>query len=243
MADWKPFHGWMKFQNLDANDGLACSFTLGYRVTHGYGVTDVPDDDWTARFNRFKERDIVAACGGVNVMRAAVPSLVHHLGLDSSTTVFVPALSSRETVASDKGLLSLMTDVCAKETKAGFVPDAITKKAHLPLHKVRGPDIFDKRRKILDEAGHKSKAINAENIFVFDDLITSGDTLSHIAQAIREANQQVVGVYGVGLGKTERRRFLKGPYGAEAPNGHVPKKWEDLWKAGEAHYIAHRGSA
>lgn len=228
MSDWKLFHGWMKFQELSANAGLACSYTIGYRVT------DDRHEDWTARFNRFKVPDGAAVYGGVNMMRVTVPLLMHHLRLDSPTTVFVPALASHETVASKKGALSAMTHVCAKKTKAGFVSDAITKKAHRPLHKIRG---FEKRSEILDEAEYKCKIINAENIFVFDDFITSGNTLSHIAQAIHKTNQKI-NVYGVGLGKTERRNHLKGPYGSETPNSHVPKKWEELWKAGEDRYLS-----
>ena len=44
------------------------------------------------------------------------------------------------------------------------------------------------------------------DVVVFDDFITRGDTLSHVARAIQSTNPQVT-VYGVGLAKTERLGF------------------------------------
>jgi len=224
MAHWKPFHGWMAFRYLDVNAGLTRSFTIGYRFT------DDGADGWTARFNKFKAKRQAAIRGGVNLMRTAVPLLVRRLGLDPSRTVFVPALSSSETVASEKGVLSVLTRCCAKAANAGFALDAITKKPHRPLHNIYNSG---RRREILDEADYKSRRIRAENILIFDDFITRGDTLSHIAQAIHEANRGV-NVYGVGFGKTERRAYHRDRFGVEISNDHVPEKWETLWEEGEA---------
>lgn len=224
MPQWQPFHGWMAFRYLDVNAGLAGSYTIGYRLT------DDGADDWTARFNRFKAKNQGAFRGGVNLMKTAVPILLKQLGLNASRTVFVPALSSSETVASEKGILSAMTRLCAEAAKTGFVLDTITKKPHKPLH-----DVYDagRRREILDEAEYKSGRIKTENIFVFDDFITRGDTLSHVAQAIHEANQGV-SVYGIGLGKTERRSYHRDRFSAEISNDHVPTEWETLWEKGES---------
>jgi len=224
MPQWEPIYSWMAFKRLDVNAGLSGSFVIGYRFT------DDGADNWTARFNRFKAKNQAAIRGGINLMRTAVPHLLKHLGLDASRTVFMPALSSSETVASDKGVMSVMTRLCAEAANTGFVLDAITKRAHVPLHNSYNAD---RRREILDGAVYKSEKIRGQTILIFDDFITRGDTLSHIAQAIHEANRGV-SVYGIGLGKTERRSYHRERFGIEISNDHIPEKWEILWKEGEA---------
>ena len=110
-----------------------------------------------------------------------------------------------------------------------FVRDAITKKVHRPLHNTTNAN---RRREILDNAGYKSRKFRDKDIVIFDDFITRGDTLSHIAQAIHAKNQEV-SVYGVALGKTERRAYHKNWFGVDLSNDHVPEKWDILWKRGE----------
>ena len=69
MAHWKPFHGWMAFEDLDQGCGLTRAFMIGYRFT------DDPSDEWTRRFNRFKAKRPPALHGGAAVMGRAVPRL------------------------------------------------------------------------------------------------------------------------------------------------------------------------
>ena len=223
MAQWDNFHGWMRFRWLDEHAGLAHAFTVGYRFT------DDGSEAWTSRFNRFKRKSSPAIYGGLELLQAAVPRLVRGLGLDVSRTVFLPALSSAETTAAEKGVLPVVTCECARATGATFVRDAIRKKAHQPLHRFY---TADKRRELLDAAKYRSAPIEAATVLVFDDFITRGDTLSHVAQAILSANPRVT-VYGVGLAKTERRAFWKGQ-GVEISNDHVPEIWTRAWQSGEA---------
>ena len=145
--------------------------------------------------------------------------------------VFVPALSSRETVASEDGVLWKLTRYCARAARANFDGDAISKKAHEPLHKFFKAE---RRREILDEADFVSRRIKgADSVLVFDDLITTGNTLSHIANSILDANPRV-SVYGVALGMTERQSYHRERFGRELTNNHVPARWEKAWKEGEA---------
>ena len=223
MHNWNDVHGWMAFDSLDECCGLTQAFTIGYRFTDDHA------DPWTCRFDRFKAKDRGAVRGGVTVMAYAVRDLVRGLGLDASKTVFVPALSSAETVASEKGVLWRMTQSCAQFAGAGFAGDAITKKAHRPLHK---SFTVNSRRKILDMAGFKSNKILADNILIFDDLITRGATMSRIALAMLHPNPQL-NIYGVALGKTERWSYIKSWIGIALSNDHVPEKWDRLWRKGE----------
>ncbi len=224
MVNWRAFHGWMAFDDLDQGLGLMQAFTIGYRFT------DDSNEEWTKRFNRFKKKQRKALRGGAKLMGSAVPQLVSRLGLDTSRTVFFPGLSSSETVASDDGALWRLTRYCAQATNVRFVGDAVSKKVHDPLHKFR---TTDRRQEILGGAGFRSRRIrNTDNILVFDDLITTGSTLSHIAQAVLETNPQV-NVYGIGLGKTERLAYHN-KFGLEVSNNHVPAKWARKWNEGEA---------
>lgn len=223
MPGWEIFHGWMAFRYLDANQGLTRSFTIAYKMT------DDGAEHWTNRFNRFKsKKDRGALMGGVTMMEVAVPQLVTGLGLDPSRTTFVPALSSSETVAAKKGLLAVLARRCAKAAGAASVHDAISKRPHQPIHGIYNAAA---RKAVLDGAEYRAGDIDADDILVFDDFITRGDTLSHIAQAILEANPRAR-MYGVALGKAERRAYHR-QFGREISNDHVPKKWDILWRKGE----------
>ena len=175
--------------------------------------------------------------GAVTMMKTAVQDLVEGLDLDTSRTIFVPALSSGETVASKSGRIPVLARQCAEAVGASFVRDAIKKQAHEPIHDVRGAG---GRRAVLDKAGYAADGIAARNILVFDDFITRGDTLSHIAQAILMSNPRAT-VYGVALGKTERRDYHRIRFGIEISNDHVPHKWNTLWVQGEQRYQKRRG--
>ncbi len=221
MPQWADFHGWMAFPYLDENAGLTRSFTIGYRIT------DNSTEYWTARFNRFKAKNRGAVVGAVTMMEEAVPQLVVGLGLNVSRTIFVPALSSGETVASEKDVLPVLARRCAKAAGADFMHDAITKQAHQPIH---GIYAAAERGAVLDNAEYKASNIDAHNILVFDDFITTGDTLSHIAQSILESNAGAR-VYGVALGKTERLSW-----DPNVSNAHVPQEWDALWEQGDRRY-------
>ena len=223
MPHWNPFHGWMAFDDLDEDVGLTQAFTIGYRFTDDRG------DEWTRRFNGFKAKQRGALRGGAVLMGSAVPGLLGGLGFDAARTAFVPALSSGETVASEDGVLCRLTRYCAQVAQARFVGDAITKKEHERLHKFFNAD---RRREILDDADFRSGRIEADNILVFDDFITRGNTLSHIAQALLASNQRVR-IYGVALAKTERLSYHRERFGRELSNDHVPQRWERTWREGE----------
>ncbi len=110
--------------------------------------------------------------------------------------------------------------------------DAITKQAHRPIHGIYNAA---DRQAVLDEAEYEGANIDADSILVFDDFITRGDTLSHIAQAILGSNPDAT-VYGVALGKTERHSW-----DPNVSNAHVPQEWDTLWERGEQRYQERKG--
>ena len=114
--------------------------------------------------------------------------------------------------------------------------DAITKQPHRPIHGIYNAA---DRQAVLDEAEYEAANIDSDSILVFDDFITRGDTLSHIAQAILGSNPHAT-VYGVALGKAERRAYHRDRFGIEISNDHVPQKWNTLWEQGEQRYQERR---
>ena len=220
MANWVRFRSWMFFRYLDENVGLSGSYTVCYRFT------DDSTEQWTARFNKFKAKDENAVENVANVFEKIVPPLVHALNLDASKTCFIPALSSGETNASPRGVLSRIAHRCASATGAAFVRDAITKKAHRPIHDIYAADA---RGRVLDGANYTATKIDTKNVLVVDDMITRGGTLSRTAQAIQRSNPGV-NVYGLAFAKAERQQYHRDRFGIEISNEHVPAYLNALWR-------------
>jgi hypothetical protein len=211
----------MAFSYLTRCAGITRSFALGYRVTDNSG------ERWTQRFNRFKENDTSALCGGADLLRGAVPELVKELRLNVSSTAFVTALASGETAANKDRPMVIITRSCAEIVGAEFILNALSKNTHGKIHNFYTEAQRDAE---LEKADYKSKKIGKTNILVFDDFITRGATQSKIAQAIQSANPNSR-VYAVALCKAERRAFCPNPQ-----NEHIPEKWNDLWEKGEQRY-------
>ncbi|MDE2721617.1 phosphoribosyltransferase [Candidatus Palauibacter polyketidifaciens] len=223
MLKWSEFRGWMAFDRLSEDEGVTRAFTVGYRFN------DDPADPWTARFNAFKRQPHAALRRAGAMMRDAVPSLVEglaeDLGLVTSKTVFVPALSSSETVASPGGVLWRLAQFCAECSGVEFAGERITKNAHEQLH---GHHDASKRSAILAAADFRSEEIRADNVLILDDFITRGSTMSHLARAMLERNPELL-IFAVALGKTERRSYCRENFGVEISNEHVPSRWERRW--------------
>ena len=85
------------------------------------------------------------------------------------------------------------------------------------------------RTKIVKEAQYRCGSINATHVFVFDDFITSGTTLCHIANAISETNPKVQ-VYGIALARTQRQHYWRQHgYPEGLRNDHIPAEWTARW--------------
>ena len=224
MADWEVVDGWLKLDELDEGDGLTVAFAIGYRFT------DQRQELWTERFNRFKRAETKALRGGAMVLGGACQGLVRRLGLDRSRTVFIPALSSKETVARNSGTLWKLAEYCARQVGARFVGDGVRKKAHAPLHRQLDSAA---RKAILDEADFRASRIEGENIVIFDDFITRGATMSHIARAILDVNPGAK-VYGVALGNNQSAKYVEEVLLLDIDNSHIPDSWDVLWRKGEA---------
>ncbi|TNC74356.1 phosphoribosyltransferase [Rubellimicrobium roseum] len=208
----------MTFRRLDDGVGLRGAFTLAYKIT------DDRSDRWTRRFIRFKDKDNAALSGAAETCAVAFPELITALDLDPKTTIIVPAISSREVAATPDSYVSRLAKVAADAAGLRFTTEAIRKQPHQPIHKIYNAA---DRSAALDAASYVAAPIDARIVFVVDDFITRGGTMSRIAQALIHANPGIQ-VGGVALGKTARRA-----YWGDLTNDHVPQRWDSLWQSGE----------
>lgn len=218
MVNWAPIADWMGFTYLSQSQGISYAYTLGYRLT------DDSQEPWTQQFNRFKANERVAIYGGARLLCGATPGLMQAVGVDMKDSVFVPALSSGETTAKASRAIPLIAKECARLVGAGFELGALQKNAHKKIYNLY---TAEERSAELDKAEYKSAKLRAGHVFVFDDFITRGDTLSRIALAVLAANPKAK-VYGVALAKTERVAWCP-----NLTNDQMPAKWSKLWESGE----------
>lgn len=215
--------GWMGFPHLSVSTGLTHSYAIAYRLK------DKTNESWTTRFTKFKDKNNRAEWGGATVFYEAVPNLIKHLGVDPNRTVFIPALSSGETTADEKRSIPWIAKESARVCGANYIGTALTKNAHQKIHSIYSAE---GRSAELDKANYKSEKMDADHVFIFDDVITRGDTLSRIAMAVLAANPKC-SVYGIALAKSESVDYCPNP-----ENDHVPDKWGKLWEQGEQEHDA-----
>ncbi|MDV4160573.1 hypothetical protein R1538_05495 [Rhizobium leguminosarum] len=219
MLRWTNRAGWMEFPYLSVNQGLTRTYTLAYKLT------DDAAELWTSRFIRFKNKDHKTFYGGARLMYAALPPLLASMNLLAKDCVFVSALSSSETAADPNRQIPYIASQLAETMGAGLAIEAITKQPHNRIHDIYKAEL---RQAELDKASYVSSKLPAPNVFIFDDFVTRGDTLSRVAQAVLETNPHSK-VFGVALAKTERLSYCPNP-----DNAHVPARWNEIWAAGEA---------
>lgn len=223
MPGWDQYAGWMGFSRLDDGAGLTAAFTLAYKIT------DDSSELWSGRFGRIKQKHVSELAGAVAVLREAVPALTKSLGLDMSQTLFIPAISSGESVASDRSFVSLMARASAEAAGGALQLDALSKRPHRPIH---GLYQATERGAELDNAQYAAQHVSATHVLIVDDLITRGGTMSRIAQALLRENPSLK-IGGIALGKTDRRA-----YWGNLTNDHVPARWDTLWRDGQSRFLA-----
>ncbi|MBW8639037.1 phosphoribosyltransferase [Hoeflea sp. WL0058] len=223
MIHYNKICGWMGFSELSVSAGLTYTYAIAYRLKDRSG------ENWTNRFNRFKNKDNKAEWGGATVLYDAVPPLIKYLKVKPDRTLFIPALSSGEEQADPGRSIPWIAKECARICDAGYNDTVLSKQVHGKIHNLYSAE---ERSAELAKANYQCRQLDADHVFIFDDLITRGDTLSHIALAVLETNPKCR-VYGIAFGKNESVDYCPNP-----DNDHVPEKWDRLWKKGEMEHDA-----
>ena len=213
----------LRYDTLTFNDGLTAAFTVGFRLE------DRPEDTWSARFTKSKfDPDEASTEGAARIMAHAARILVRGLALDPGRTVFAPALRSAETIAEKDGELALRASRCAGDCR--YQPDLLQKEPHLPTG--RGGLYPEFRSLLVEDADYRSASTNAETVFIVDDFIATGKTMSLAATAVLERNPNTT-VYGLALAKPEWHNLILEWHDVDLSNDHIPADWSSIWSASE----------
>ena len=221
MAVASVLNGWLHFRQLDFGHPVDGAFTIGYRFLD----RDHREELWSRRFLRIKDGVPASRNAARAVLGIAIPVLLEALGLDGKSVTFSPAVRSSETTASGSGTLSILARHCAGQCNSEFSPKLLSKRPHLSLHMPRKS--LEQRIEILEKANYQAGDVTTEYVFVVDDLITSGITLSYSARAIKKQNPQAK-VYGLAPGKHDYWNDSD-PNFQGSPNSHIPPEWDQLW--------------
>ncbi|MCY3765060.1 MAG: phosphoribosyltransferase [Gemmatimonadetes bacterium] len=215
------FHNLLRYDTLNYSDDVAAAFTIGYRLE------DRPDDTWSVRFTKFKfDPDDASVQGGVRLMAHAAGILVQSLGLDPERTVFAPALRSSEKTADSEGLLAMLASRCAGACR--YEQRLLRKEVHPPTG--RGGLYPEFRALLVEQADYRSAPVDADTVFIVDDFVATGMTLSLAATAILTRNPDVT-VYGFALAKPEWHKMVLDWHGVDLSNSHIPSHWSSIWSA------------
>ena len=88
------------------------------------------------------------------------------------------------------------------------------------------------RNLLVEEAGYCSASVDADTIFIVDDFIATGKTLSLAATAILERNPNTT-VYGFALAKPELHNMILEWHDVDVSNDHIPPYWSSIWSTSE----------
>ena len=218
------FHSLLRYNALAFNDGVSAAFVLGYRLE------DQPGDLWSSRFTRFKfDPDDASSAGAARLMAHAARTLVCALDLSAGRTVFAPALRSAEQSADRTGVLATIAQRCAEATGCRYQPGLLRKNVNLPTGRGALDPAF--RLLLLEDVDYRCAATDADTVFIVDDFVATGKTLSLIAAAVLERNPGTT-VYGLALAKPEWHSLMLNWYGTDVNNDHIPPEWDKIWRSG-----------
>ena len=221
---------WMKFgPRLDILGVFALWYRIGRR-SEGHGEV------WTKRTNDFKDGQPAAIEASLAVIQEASRYLRPLLGqclpapltqdIAPEQTLFIPALSSQETISRPESKLARFAAAAAAGYGAGTSAQILRKNRHDSLSRT-GANAA-RRAEILSDANYQAAQVDARYIVIVDDVSTTGQTLTAIAAAVKASNPGAR-VFAVVLAKQESLDFL--PYEtAEAANAGVPEDLDRIWR-------------
>jgi len=208
----------MGFPKIDTRNGKVSAFTIAYNFV------DDGSEVWSSRFLRFRQDEEYARVAARVLILQAFPILFDRLNVTREDSAIVPVLRSNETKITGENYIAKIARACANAVKCRYAGELLKKNIHKPLHEVVGTSNVVAE---LNKAAYRSDRIETKNVFLFDDFIDRGEAMSHIGQAVLKSNPNST-IWGIALGKSEKHSW-----NPELDNGHVSKKWGDIWEQGE----------
>ena len=216
---WDPIEGWMSFSCLDGNVYSDKSFTIAWRFR------DQPREKWTSRINSFKVGNPQCVLSAGQMLKVALPPLIERIGLDPRETGLSVALSHGDVATNPEKPLGVCGKYICLELGLQWVPGLLSKRPHRALHTLHSAEARTNELEGIYTAS--DEANNFSNIIILDDIITRGDTISRIAEAIKGQNSNVT-VIGIALGKAESLGYAQ-QNSYNLNNNHVPVDWDEIW--------------
>jgi hypothetical protein len=198
----------LTFERLDRADHLVQVLCLGYRFT------DDSSERWTAFVNRVKNNQDGAVGRAEDVLRTAVSGIQ----FPNKPVIVVAILGSGDTSTRQGSAVPRLAASVGSLDGYVYCPTLLRKERHRSLHGLRSAASRDA------EVDGKYRSARFRDIgiqrvgcvLLVDDLVTRGTTMNDAARSIRETNGNVP-VFGVALGKTDRRSY----WGDRISNDHV----------------------
>jgi phosphoribosylpyrophosphate synthetase len=218
---FEPFADWMYFPHLDALDASVSGvYTMAWRLT------DKSSDPWTHRIQQFKDRNVAAVVGARRALATALLNLIEAKRWNPSFTALTVALSSPDTDQVPEKPLPATGRRCAHHLGFHWDPALLKKRPHRSLHSLGSAA---ERGAELQKANYRATTLpeDIRRVLLLDDVVTRGETMSAIANAIKEASPHVK-VIGIALGKSERQSYAE-KFGYMISNDHVPALWAQRW--------------
>lgn len=208
----------MGFPKIDTRNGKVSAFTIAYNFV------DDGSEVWSSRFLRFRQDEEHARVAARVLILQAFPILFDRLNVTREDSAIVPVLRSNETKITGENYIAKIARACANAVKCRYAGELLKKNIHKPLHEVVGTSNVVAE---LNRAAYRSDRIETKNVFLFDDFIDRGEAMSRIGQAVLTSKPNST-IWGITLGKSEKHSW-----NPELNNGHVSKKWGNIWEQGE----------
>jgi hypothetical protein len=209
----------MAFPTLDGLSDVELVLAVAWRFL------DDEADRWTARLSRFKDANPQAVRGAC----AVVPDAVAECRLPWRNVVLVGVIPSREWMLPAGSPVAQLGAALGSALRWDWQPELLAKEPHRPLDTIPGAS-----ERAAEVAGKYQASATLPSgtraVIILDDLATCGVALTEVARALRVVPGENVPVWGLVVGKDERRTDAA-LQGFVIDNLHVPAEWGARWDA------------
>ncbi len=188
--------------------------------TLGFKLTDMPGDEWSARFKQFKDRSPVAVRAGAATICEALDSINFPA---ERRYVLLGAISS-----GDKELVAgcpvhALCDAISRSKKWEWPQHVLSKRVHKSIHSIK-TGAWDRDAEVANAYTADQIGGKVGVVVIVDDFVTRGSTAAEIKRAVLAANPGW-DFRCLALGKTEKSEYWKG----EISNSHIPNRLATVW--------------
>lgn len=225
-------NGFLRLNGLDTDMALLRTPQHLRYYAVAYRFTDELDEDYTKRIWEFKIGAPPArVASGIEVLKAVMRQILGYQTPTPTTKDYLlTAIGHADKVINRAAPLYKAGAAIADEFGMTYLHRELTKQPHEALSRLKGGR--PARAAQIEAATYTcaAGAIQTRNprVIIMDDIMTNGDTLHAIANAVMRAHGGNINLYFLALGKSERKGYWSGR-GIELCNTHVPTRLANVW--------------